>query len=942
MRWRAGFVGDRLDGDAADLVAVASLSCFHLEIIVHRIVVSPQGNLGFVAFTGSSSEALLSAELCTAFEQSIATGLTLLSCQQYRELVAKLPVEFLFWRTFSRQYFSALCRQYSQSVRKWATPESPDIQSLDELRQTAPPMLGLEYLQNQTLIDIWSAIDQHVRTQVAKHEEGLAGYLRSLDSAWNLIGRVTFHLAENKKNPDAPFAFMATYTVGKSDAGAPVHIPLGQALKQSIEQRDTTKLDQLLEPVTRASSTCKLVKELLESRRLFAPQAWGIRNAYEFLSAVPVMEQAGIVVRVPDWWNARKPPRPQVSVRIGTGKQSVMSLEASLDFDVNVAIDGQPLSDAELKLLLANREGLALLRGKWVQVDTAQLQSALDQWRSLQSHHVGGIDFLQGMRLLSGVAMGSDSVDDTVREWSRVEAGPWLEQVLGQLRKPSGSIAIDPAAGIQATLRPYQADGVRWLWFATQLGLGVCLADDMGLGKTLQVIALMVQLKQHSERESLKLVTKNPRSLNPCLLIVPTSLLGNWQRELEKFAPQLRLFVAHRSASEAKQIQKIAEDPATALVDYDVVMITYGMIRKADWLHKLTWRLVVLDEAQAIKNADAAQSKAIKKIPAACRLTMTGTPVENHLGDLWSLFDFSSPKLLGSATEFKRFVSSKDDSQRAARLASLRDLIRPYILRRLKTDPKIAPDLPDKTEMRVDCGLSPTQAALYADVINDLEQTLAVASGIQRRGIVLAVLMQLKQICNHPALYLKQPKFHFKDSGKYHELAAICETIAEKQEKVLVFSQFQSMCAPISEFLESVFGRSGLVLTGKTSAKARSKLVADFQQPFGPQHFVISVKAGGTGLNLTEACHVVHFDRWWNPAVEDQATDRAFRIGQTRNVLVHKFVTRGTLEERIDDLIQSKKQISRELFDSTGELNLTEMSNDQLMKFVSLDLTKSS
>lgn len=904
---------------------------------MHRIVVSPQGTVGLVAFTGLGAEVSLPAELLHAFEESIAAGLTLLAGQKHAEVVPKLPPEFLFWRSFSRQYFSAICRQYTQSARKWVSPDCPDTHSLDELRQSAPPMLGLEYLQNPTLIESWSAIDRYARTQVAKHDDGLAGYLRSLDSAWNLIGRVTFHLAENKKNPDAPFAFMATYTVGQSDLGAPTHIPLGQALKQSIEQRDTTKLDELLEPVTRATSTCKLVKELLESRRLFAPQAWGIRNAYDFLSSVPLMEQAGIVVRVPDWWNARKPSRPQVSVRIGSREQSVMSLDASLDFDVNVAIDGQPLNADELKILLANRDGLALLRGKWVQVDQTQLQSALDQWRSLRSQHVGGIDFLQGMRLLSGATIGSDSVEDTARDWSRVEAGPWLEQVLRQLREPSGNIAIDPAAGIRATLRPYQADGVRWLWFATQLGLGVCLADDMGLGKTLQVIALMMQLKQQSERNSSKKI-----KATPCLLIVPTSLLGNWQREMAKFAPQLRLFVAHRSASEVKQIQQIASEPAKRLAEFDVVMITYGMIRKADWLRKLSWRLVVLDEAQAIKNADSAQTKAIKKIPAVCRLTMTGTPVENHLGDLWSLFDFSSPKLLGSATEFKRFVSSKDDSQRSARLASLRELIRPYVLRRLKTDPKIAPDLPSKTEVRVDCGLSPTQAALYAEVIKDLEQTLDVATGIQRRGIVLAVLMQLKQICNHPALYLKQPNFGFKDSGKYNELAAICETIAQKQEKVLIFSQFQSMCGPISEFLESVFGRSGLVLTGKTSAKARAQLVADFQQPFGPPHFVISVKAGGTGLNLTEACHVVHFDRWWNPAVEDQATDRAFRIGQTRNVLVHKFVTRGTLEERIDDLIQSKRQISRELFDGSGELNLTEMSNDQLMEFVSLDLTKAS
>jgi non-specific serine/threonine protein kinase len=260
----------------------------------------------------------------------------------------------------------------------------------------------------------------------------------------------------------------------------------------------------------------------------------------------------------------------------------------------------------------------------------------------------------------------------------------------------------------------------------------------------------------------------------------------------------------------------------------------------------------------------------------------------------------------------------------------------------MKTDPKIVPDLPAKTEMRVDCGLSAAQAALYRKVIDELEKSLDVATGIQRRGMVLATLMQLKQICNHPSLYLKRTEFLAKESGKFAELQRLCEGIGEKQEKVLIFSQFQSMCAPLSQFLSGVFGRPGLVLTGQTSAKARSKLVNEFQQPFGPPYLVISVKAGGTGLNLTEACHVIHYDRWWNPAVEDQATDRAFRIGQKRNVFVHKFVTTGTLEERIDDLIQSKKQTSRAIFDDSGEVNLTEMSDEQLLRFISLDLNKAT
>lgn len=404
----------------------------------------------------------------------------------------------------------------------------------------------------------------------------------------------------------------------------------------------------------------------------------------------------------------------------------------------------------------------------------------------------------------------------------------------------------------------------------------------------------------------------------------------------------MQLFIAHRTCTDAETLKRVSTDPSAELASYDLVATTYGLARTATWLSDMQWHLVILDEAQAIKNSGSAQSKAIKKIPSLGRILLTGTPVENHLGDLWSLFDFCAPGLLGSAKEFQKFAASNDEPERSRRLTAIRKLIRPYFLRRLKTDPHVVPDLPDKIETRVDCGLTPTQAALYQQITAELARSLDEASGIQRRGMVLAAIMQLKQICNHPALYLKQAQFPHQASGKFAELQAISELIMEQQEKVLVFTQFQSMCEPLRNFLRQVFGCDGLVLSGKTPAAKRGKLVADFQNDLGPPFFVISVKAGGTGLNLTQACRVVHFDRWWNPAVEDQATDRAFRIGQKRNVLVHKFVCRGTLEERIDELIQSKKKLSQELFTQDGELNLTEMSNDQLLQFVSLDLTKAT
>lgn len=913
-------------------------------------MVWPSGVVGLKAAEDGALEqsASLPQELVDGFQRSMFAGLTVLVSSRCQ---SDLPVSLVYFRDLAQRYFQSLCRQTTGAGADWSTPGVPDQQTLDELARRAPPMLGLEYLSTESLRELWLGLDQYTQHQVAATKGGLAGYLLALRSDWNLVGRVTFHLAENKRNPDKPFAFLATYTEGQGKTGALQHIPLAEALKQSIAAKDSKQLDVLLAPVSRAAQESSLIKDLLESRTLFSPQAWGIAKAFEFLSSVPKMEQAGVVVRVPNWWNASKPPRPQVTVRVGSKDQGMLSGAAALDLAVGVSIDGESLTADELAQLMAAREGMTLLRGKWVQVDQEQLQSALDQWKRLEQEHVRGVGFLEGLRLLSGTSLGGEAVDDDLLGWTRLEPGPWLAEVLSTLRDPNGRIDLEPEKHLSATLRPYQADGVRWLWFATRLGLGCCLADDMGLGKTIQVIGLLLQLKfgKDGRDDKSRNIKSNTRRLEqatatqqPTLLILPTSLLGNWQREVQRFAPELRMFVAHRSVNEPSVLKRVAADPEQELRGFDIVATTYGLARRDKWLADVNWRLVILDEAQAIKNAGAAQTKAIKKIPAGGRIVLTGTPVENHLGDLWSLFDFCSPGLLGTAKEFQKFVKADDAKALSKRLSSLRQLVRPYVLRRMKTDAAIAADLPDKTEMRVDCGLTTTQAALYRSVIGELEAAVDIATGIQRRGMVLAALMQLKQICNHPALFLKLPDYDVAASGKFVELRRICETLIEKQEKLLVFTQFQSMCQPLAKYLAVVFGRPGLVLTGKTTAARRGKLVDEFQQESGPPFFVVSVKAGGTGLNLTQASHVVHFDRWWNPAVEDQATDRAFRIGQKRNVIVHKFVCRGTLEEKIDDMIRSKREISEELFSGDGQIQLTEMSNEQLMKFVALDINKAS
>jgi SNF2 family DNA or RNA helicase len=417
-------------------------------------------------------------------------------------------------------------------------------------------------------------------------------------------------------------------------------------------------------------------------------------------------------------------------------------------------------------------------------------------------------------------------------------------------------------------------------------------------------------------------------------LVAPASLLANWVAEIEKFAPSLKAVIVHPSTMPADQVKAFTAEQAS---DYDLAITSYGSLLRIPVFAEADWRFVILDEAQAIKNPNARQTKAAKALKARARIALTGTPVENHLGDLWSIFDFINPGLLGSVKQFNRYARMLADRENNP-YGPLRELVRPYILRRMKTDKAIISDLPDKTEVKAWCGLSRRQAALYEQAVRELEQALENSDGIQRKGIVLAMLLRLKQICNHPSQWLRDNVWAESDSGKLARLREIAEVVASRQEKMLVFSQFREMTAPLAAFLADAFGRPGLVLHGETAVRRRRDLVRTFQEDENIPFFVLSLKAGGSGLTLTAASHVVHFDRWWNPAVENQATDRAFRIGQKRNVLVHKFVCRGTVEEKIDALIESKQGVSDELLSGGGEINLTEMKDDDLLRLVALDL----
>ena len=442
----------------------------------------------------------------------------------------------------------------------------------------------------------------------------------------------------------------------------------------------------------------------------------------------------------------------------------------------------------------------------------------------------------------------------------------------------------------------------------------------------MQVLALLLHLKR-----------SEPAS-EPSLLVVPASLLLNWKAEADKFAPSLRVFIAHPSG-DSERLDRLSKGRGEALQNVDLVITTYGMLNRVAALKQHEWRLAVLDEAQAIKNPTAAQTKSVKELKAQGRIALTGTPVENHLADLWSLFDFINPGLLGSGAAFGRFVKSISRKD-GLHYAPLRKLVKPYILRRLKTDKSIISDLPDKTEMNAWCQLTKPQAILYQRVVDQLAKDLAQTENEQKMGVILGALMAFKQICNHPAQHSGDTHYDPAQSGKFARLRELCQPIAERQERVLLFTQFTVIIPALRELLKGIFGRDGLVLTGATEVKQRRAMVEEFQVETGPPFFILSLKAGGTGLTLTAASHVIHFDRWWNPAVENQATDRAYRIGQKKNVLVHKFVSRGTLEERIDRIIMDKRGLADGLLSDGDEVSLTQLSDAALLDFVSLDVNQ--
>ena len=881
---------------------------------IPTIALSPGGRL-FI----DGEDLRIFGELAKAFQAGSGAGL--LHLDLATDAVTEDPA-FAYWKDFARLYLSLFAATPNLEKRDLKNdPVKFDLQpdDLNRFLAMVPPMKGAEYVDVVALARLWNEIGSALHSDILNSGKDISEYFANRHSTLNLLGRVCFHLAENKNSTEAPFAFLATYARQMSKEGTPQHVPLDQALKEYSGSKNKSILLRLLSPIQKASKESPFIYNLVHTGDIYETLAWSPKEAHCFLKDIPLFEKAGIAVRVPNWWKPKHPNRPQVSIKLGEKMPSQMGLDALVDFSMSIVLGENELSQKEIQDLLRASENLVFFKGQWVEVDKEKLGDILGKWKIAAQSVGDGLSFGEAMRLLSGVESGiGDTPTEPEQSFTRVVPGKWLTEILDAIRNPEADLKVELIleSNLHASLRPYQKQGVSWLNRLSQLHLGGILADDMGLGKTIQVLSLLL-LRRHLTGGDFK-----------SLLVVPASLIGNWKSEISRFSPSLKFWIAHPSGDGYSQPKQN---------DFDIAITTYGSIAKIAWASNINWGMVIADEAQAIKNPGAKQTKALKAIKAQHRLAMTGTPVENHLSDLWSLFDFVSPGLLGSSKDFESFMKKKGKSGENP-YAPIRKLVRPYILRRLKTDKSVIQDLPEKTEMKSYCQLSKGQAALYQKSVESLARDIEQIEGIKRRGVIFSYLMRFKQICNHPSQFVKDGRFQEGDSGKFQRLREICEVIAEKQEKVLIFTQFKEMTEPLNAFLKGIFGKGGLVLHGETAIKKRSEMVEEFQRDEGPPYFVLSLKAGGTGLNLTAASHVIHFDRWWNPAIENQATDRAFRIGQKKNVLVHKFICKGTLEEKIDALIESKRSMSKELLEDGDATLLTELGNEELLKIVALDI----
>ncbi|KDN84696.1 DEAD/DEAH box helicase [Kitasatospora cheerisanensis] len=869
-------------------------------------------------------------------------------------------VHDLAWRLVGRgRVLPALVEEPDGWAARWRpAPDGPARREATALAAGCPPIARAEDGAERTGTALFTTVldaltDQETRAALAsdgpstsRPDSGVEGWIAALHrtdprlpappdpalaarlAAWSAgaepVGdvRLAFRLAEPlgtaPGDPDAAVAdenWRLDVLAGPVDrpslllpaaelwSGGPAFAALAQSLGDPVEA--------YLAELDRAARICPELRGALHRTR---PTGVDLdrAGALAFLrDTAPLLTAAGYGVLLPAWWRRR--PRLGLAATAHSGpapgsvkRTAQADRDAVLDFRWQLAVGEQPLTQQELDELAAAQQGLVRLRGQWVEADAAQLAAAL---RFLAARRDDPqLDAATLLRLALDDSAVVDGLPVTV-----VHAdGPLGDLLAGRLGRLPGAHRTPPPPGFTGTLRPYQERGLAWLDALGRLGLGAVLADDMGLGKTVQTLALLALEHARGAR-------------GPVLLVCPTSLVGNWQREASRFAPGLRVQLHHGPG-------RTAPDPAA-----DLVITTYGVLqRDTAALRAVDWRRIVADEAQHIKNRSARQSRAIRSLRSGPRIALTGTPVENRLAELHAVLDFANPGLFGTAESFKEHwavpVEQSGNREVAARLQKLTG---PFLLRRLKSDPEIGEQLPAKQEFTVRCNLTPEQAGLYRAVVAELLRRLGGVRGVERKGAVLAALGRLKQVCNHPAQLLHDGSPLGGRSGKVERLVALLREALAEGDRVLVFTQYAEFGALLQPHLRHRLGTQVLYLHGGLSAPRRQELVDRFQSPDGPRVFLLSLKAGGTGLNLTAANQVIHLDRWWNPAAEDQATDRAHRIGQRREVQVRRLVCVGTVEERIAELLQAKRELADAVV-GAGEQWLTELPAEQLRELLTL------
>lgn len=710
---------------------------------------------------------------------------------------------------------------------------------------------------------------------------------------------VCFSIDEGTGLAETPYKLMITCSLKGKDT------PINTALETLKNDEDAKNM--ICVSIAQAAKKSELIARIYNGGDMAQNLLLSHDDMHTFLKELELYASCSITCRIPNSW---KKQRSRLSIGMTFGNKVVgIGTDSLLNFDINLSIDGEKLTQDEIAELLAKQESIFMFRGRWVELKNSEMRSCLAAYESLLAENQGGLALADAMRAYLNPESLLPEDDDYELPDIVIDNSEFLERLHNGFDISALFDVSKPSESFTASLRPYQYDGVKWLNLMREMGIGACLSDDMGLGKTVQAIAVIEQMRHEKQ--------------NRTLIVIPASLLQNWQDELIRFAPKIKFRILHNSFG----TMDITEDEKT-----DVFITTYSMLARLRALRTITWDMIILDEAQAIKNPQTMQSKAAKALAAKFRIAMTGTPIENSITDLWSIFDFLNPQMFRNS--IKTLMAGMSMPEQLT--DKLKTFVRPFILRRLKTDKRIITDLPEKIEMKSYCSLTQRQAILYKQITNSLSDEIHYMTGMERRGLVLTSILRLKQICNHPDQYAGQGTYQQSESGKFMRMLEICSDIKIRHERVLVFTQFKEMCEPLSAALTELFGVEGLIIHGSTSVGERGRIVERFNDPneYIP-YIVLSLRAGGVGLNLTAANHVIHFDRWWNPAVENQATDRAFRIGQTSNVIVHKLICMGTLEEKIDRLIAHKSDIASDIVEN--DVKLTELSNEELLSLLHMD-----